>query len=100
MGYSITVICKLCGTFYTARHEGGSRFRILHCNKCGIEKTIFVTEVGESFSKDYHKFEKIAGICECGGKFKIQAPPRCPKCSSIEFELSGKNNIIKFSRYD
>ncbi len=100
MGYSITVVCKMCGTFYTARHGGSLRFQILHCNKCGMEKTIFVTEVGEPFSHDPNQFEKIAGKCECGGKFKINAPPRCPKCSSSEYELSGKKNIIKFIRYE
>jgi hypothetical protein len=29
--------------------------------------------------------EKKAGKCQCGGRFKFDAPPRCPGCLSHEF---------------
>lgn len=31
--------------------------------------------------KDYHTaVEEICGQCDCGGRFRFDAPPRCPKC--------------------
>lgn len=30
--------------------------------------------------------EKMAKKCRCGGKFKFDAPPRCPKCRSTRIE--------------
>ena len=43
---------------------------------------------GEPISEEeYHReVEKIVGNCKCGGGFKFDAPPRCPKCKSTEFE--------------
>jgi hypothetical protein len=29
--------------------------------------------------------ELIAGCCECGGKYGLSAPPRCPKCGSSDY---------------
>ena len=36
---------------------------------------------GDSISKEeYHRIiDELAGKCKCGGQFKIDAPPRCPK---------------------
>jgi predicted Zn-ribbon and HTH transcriptional regulator len=43
---------------------------------------------GEPLSEEeYHSIvEDMAGSCKCGGKYKFDAPPRCPKCKSDEFE--------------
>lgn len=30
--------------------------------------------------------EEKAGTCTCGGKFKLNAPARCPKCHSVSLE--------------
>lgn len=32
------------------------------------------------------KVEEIAGKCKCGGQFRFDAKPRCPKCKSVEIE--------------
>lgn len=32
----------------------------------------------------YAAVENTAGGCGCGGKFKFDAPPRCPKCRSTD----------------
>jgi len=47
---------------------------------------------GESISEEeYHsEVEKIAGKCKCGGQFTFEAPPRCPKCKSMDIEDTGK----------
>ena len=42
---------------------------------------------GEPLAKaDYQRrVEEFAGSCECGGGFRFEAPPRCPKCRSDSF---------------
>lgn len=36
--------------------------------------------------KEFHAaVEKTAGTCGCGGQFKLNAKPRCPKCRSTKF---------------
>ena len=38
----------------------------------------------------YAKVEKMVGDCECGGAYKFNALPRCPKCNSTDIEDTGK----------
>ena len=44
---------------------------------------------GEPISgEEYHKsVEEIVGKCKCGGQFKFDAPPRCPKCRSSNLSI-------------
>lgn len=51
---------------------------------------------GEPISeKEYHLIvEKIAGKCNCGGKYKFNARPRCPKCRSVAIKDTGKERIM------
>jgi len=48
MGHSEDVICSDCGTRYTIRDGGGFRFHLLHCERCGREKSIGFEEIGET----------------------------------------------------
>jgi hypothetical protein len=43
----------------------------------------------ESMSDDeYHQvIEEVAGGCECGGIFRLQAPPRCQVCHSAALDM-------------
>ncbi len=45
----------------------------------------------EPISEDaYHKgIEAVAGTCMCGGKYSLNARPRCPKCRSMRIDESG-----------
>jgi hypothetical protein len=37
--------------------------------------------------EEYHKrVEALAGECECGGRYRLDAPPRCPECRSARIE--------------
>lgn len=37
---------------------------------------------------DYEsKVEEFAGKCGCGGEYKFNAPPRCPKCKSSDLKM-------------
>lgn len=51
---------------------------------------------GEPISeKEYHMVvEKIAGKCNCGGRYKFNAHPRCPKCKSSKIKDTGKDKIM------
>ena len=51
---------------------------------------------GESISEAEYRsiVEKLAGNCECGGKFKFDASPRCPECHSVHYSrLEGSPDI-------
>lgn len=40
--------------------------------------------------EEYHKIiEEMLGQCKCGGRYKIKAGPRCPKCGSDDYEDTG-----------
>jgi hypothetical protein len=43
---------------------------------------------GEPLSDaEYHSaVEEIVGSCQCGGSYRFDAPPRCPKCRSTELD--------------
>jgi len=49
-------------------------------------------------AEEYRKaVERVAGTCpHCGGSFKFDAPPRCPKCRSTEL----KYDTAPFVMYD
>ena len=43
---------------------------------------------GESISETeyYRGVERFAGLCDCKGEYRMDAPLRCPKCHSINIE--------------
>jgi hypothetical protein len=46
----------------------------------GIQENAQIEPISED---EYHKgIEAIAGTCRCGGRYCLDAPPRCPKCRS------------------
>ena len=51
---------------------------------------------GDPLSReDYEsEVERFAGPCECGGVFRFEAPPRCPKCGSLEDEWEQTGSIM------
>jgi hypothetical protein len=62
----------------------------------GLDKQIKDNYPGEPMSEEeYHAaVEQIAGGCGCGGSYKFDAPPRCPKCKSIELEYDAEPSIM------
>jgi len=48
---------------------------------------------GEPISEEeyYRGVEAFAGRCDCKGAYKMEAPPRCPKCHSSNIE-EGKSS--------
>lgn len=42
---------------------------------------------GPAITEEEYKvgIDSVAGYCNCGGKYTLSAPPRCPKCGSTGF---------------
>jgi hypothetical protein len=89
--------CDLCGEDKSIRFEeiGEPHLRYIkglpgpYCvASSGQDQYIKDNYPGEPMSEgEYHAaVEQIAGACECGGSYKFDAPPRCPKCRSTELE--------------
>ena len=47
MGSQSEAICSECGTRFTVSSGGGFLFHLLHCDKCGQDKSITFEEIGE-----------------------------------------------------
>jgi len=123
MGKSYLARCKKCDYKFRVRSGGGFVFHLLHCDRCGRERSISFDEIGEAHLKylkglegpyaiatsahdryvrenypgdpiseaEYRKVvEEIAGQCECGGRFRFDAPARCPRCKSDDIEAIGE----------
>lgn len=54
--------------------------------------------LGEPLSEEeYHIIvEQITGACSCGGSFKFDAPPRCPKCRSTKLEYDPRGSSLMY----
>ena len=120
MGEERRAICNKCRHRFSVNIEGGFRFHLLHCDRCGGEKAIDFDTLGEIHlqylkglqgpysvatadydrdvqknyagaplsEEDYEsKVEEFAGKCRCGGWYKFNAPPRCPKCKSSDLSM-------------
>jgi len=127
MGESYTAICSGCGHRFKASEGGGFLFELLHCARCGAEKSIPHESLGDCFKgyikglgipfagatmgrdrrigatyqgpivseEEFHAaVEKAAGMCECGGWFRLNAPPRCPKCRSARFRCDPEGEYV------
>jgi hypothetical protein len=46
-GHQFGAVCSACGERFTVCEGGGFFFHLLHCNKCGKEKSIGFKDLGE-----------------------------------------------------
>lgn len=53
-----------------------------------------------SESECHQGIEDYAGRCTCGGKYSLDAPPRCPKCHSLLIKEGGDGMINVTVHYD
>lgn len=107
------VICSGCGHRFRTMSGPGMRFLVLHCDKCGQDRGVGFDAFGGSLEQTSvgvgpynlerardlewppatrsqraalrERVEAIAGPCPCGGSFSLDAPARCPECSSDQF---------------
>jgi ribosomal protein S27E len=81
-----------CGHIYMAIEGCGWSFFVLHCDRCGKYKDVpFFLIQNITGKEDYRGevAEEIAGYCNCGGHYRMDAPIRCPKCGSTRYEETG-----------
>ena len=106
MGHEYVAKCNKCGGKFNVKEGGGMIVHLLRCDACGKGKWIPFREIGKphfhyiegldrpclpSAREEYYaKVEEIGGDCECGGIYKFNALPRCPKCSSLDIKDTGK----------
>ena len=46
MGISYAALCDKCGTKFTASDGGGFAFFLLHCDRCGEDRSVTFEELG------------------------------------------------------
>lgn len=80
MGYGYDAICKGCGTKFEVNEGPGFTTMPLHCERCGQEWWWEFPPGGPDGN------EAKSPQCDCGGGFSADAPPRCPKCGSPDFD--------------
>jgi len=53
---------------------------------------------GDPLTQDvYHvEVEKHAGVCACGGQYRLDAPPRCPHCASTNYSADPKGIQVMY----
>jgi predicted Zn-ribbon and HTH transcriptional regulator len=89
MGGLMGAICKKCKNEFSFASGGGFNFTRLGCDRCDATKTLLYSDL-EKHKVDFDDdkaLEAFAGKCLCGGSFRVDAPPRCPKCKSTELEI-------------
>jgi|LGOV01.1.fsa_nt_gb Zn finger protein HypA/HybF involved in hydrogenase expression len=47
MGHRFSAVCNECGTNFLASEGGGFFFHLLHCEKCGKERSISFNEISD-----------------------------------------------------
>lgn len=79
MGYGHHAFCKSCGAKFEVMEGPGMTGMPLHCDRCGKQKW-------REFRQPIVFDRPVVDGCPCGGEFRSDAPPRCPKCASIDLE--------------
>lgn len=112
MGYTAKTKCLDCSWIFLECYGGGFTFHKVRCDQCGKTKDIGFDELkglhercyggeteghGKDLQKntpaepiseeEYHRgVDAMAGKCNCGGGYTLNAPPRCPKCRSARVQ--------------
>lgn len=90
MGRGYDVICKECETGFTVNEGSGMSAMPFRCDRCGKE---WWWEFGPGGPFDK---EANPAPCKCGGTSSAEAPPRCPKCGSLEWERDPEGMEIMY----
>ncbi len=97
MGRAYTAKCKKCDEEFECNEGGSFRARLFKCDTCGKDCWCLRSLEGELIPEEYDDPpKKPPEQCECGGQFKIGAPPRCPKCRSTEIEMAPESDLTMY----
>jgi len=79
VGRGYEALCKRCGTRVEVNEGPGMSSMPLRCEDCGKEWWWDFGPGGPTGVPE-------VPVCECGGQFTMDAPPRCLSCRSTELE--------------
>jgi len=96
VGTLLEVTCRACGT--VSNQTDGPIFAGYNprCVQCGATKLVSIERLRRTDSPDLdpegkgvwalreERIPELAGRCECGGAFSLDAPIRCPSCRSTD----------------
>lgn len=81
--------CDHCGKSfeYNLLHNGFNDSAYSYCDQCGMLSILDGWKIPEGVTIKIHQkitqdVEPFLAPCQCGGKFKADAYPRCPHCNS------------------
>lgn len=123
MGQAFQAVCGSCQHTFRASEGEGFHFTILRCDQCGNEEFVEYEDIwdtylamlkglqtgmpelngadwrtypGDPITEDEYRrrVEAKAGECSCGGRFKFDAPLRCPVCRSESVTNDGTYTIM------
>lgn len=109
MGYMEMYRCADCGTdWLRTTGMGMAQVYQLHCDRCGDPTSVDFSqwrpsEPLESELDDdddwyttalVRHVEEAAGGCECGGHFRVDAPPICPECRSTNIDPDAPSGMM------
>jgi len=110
MGAEYRGRCNACGTTFTYKESGGFCFHVLRCDTCGRSKMVehdkpdgpdalFSRDLSSDLESpadepagpidrgtDVAAVERKVRPCRCGGRYRFDAPPRCPRCRSTDID--------------
>ena len=82
--------CESCGKSfdYDLLHNGFNDSAYSYCDECGMLAILDGWKIPEGVNLKIHQkitsdIEPLLSLCQCGGKFKADAVPRCPHCKSL-----------------
>lgn len=91
MVWGKTWVCRRCGHSFVTDWSVPAGSVLLHCDTCGVGKELDHSDIGTADPEEVRRAlsswlwqRKLH--CECGGKFDLGAPLRCPHCRSAELD--------------
>lgn len=101
MGMIYKAVCSDCGHHFSTSEGGGFHFDLLRCDQCGEPRAVTHAESEnlrhEKVPQDQESFlvalAGLTGACHCGGRFRYDAPVRCPECRSTAVKNLGVSTL-------
>ena len=99
--------CDACGGTKSVPHNELGDAHALRVRGLGGSWTVATQEVDKRVQQasdlepltggDFKRLvERKAGKCDCGGSFRLDAPPRCPNCRSSDFTEDPEGGITMY----
>jgi len=101
MGQMVNPKCRACGHEWAGELLGGTMLMgVYRCTKCPETREVTIVELSAAglddapWSLPARKADHVLGRCACGGRFRYDAPVRCPECHSDDVDVEGDSGVI------